>query len=89
VLKFPREGGAAATALLLTWSPWRSSPEEELEAARERARSDAEERFAYESSGREPDDQPGEQPPAYAAEDVQTEYARVYENTLEALRRHR
>jgi hypothetical protein len=61
--------------------------EEELEAARERARSDAEERFAYESSGREPDDQPGRRPLAYAAEDVQAEYARVYEETLAQLRR--
>jgi hypothetical protein len=46
---------------------------EELEAAREQARADAEERFAYEASGREPDDQPGEQPFAYAAEDIQAE----------------
>jgi hypothetical protein len=60
--------------------------EEELEAAREQARTDAEERFAYETSGREPDDQPGEQPFAYAAEDVQAEYARVYEETLGQLR---
>jgi hypothetical protein len=59
---------------------------EELEAAREQARADAEERFAYETSGREPDDQPGEQPFAYAAEDVQAEYARVYEETLGQLR---
>jgi len=59
---------------------------EELEAARELARADAEERFAYETSGREPDDQPGEQPFAYAAEDVQAEYARVYEETLGQLR---
>jgi hypothetical protein len=61
--------------------------EEELDAARERGQADAEERFAYESSGREPDDQPGEQPFAYAAEDVQAEYARVYEETLGLLRR--
>jgi hypothetical protein len=61
--------------------------EEELEAARARARADAEERFAYERSGREPDDQPGEQPFAYAPEDVQAEYARAYENALAALRR--
>jgi DNA-binding helix-hairpin-helix protein with protein kinase domain len=60
---------------------------EELAAARARARADAESRFAYESSGREPDDQPGEQPFAYAAEDVQAEYARVYEETLVSLRR--
>jgi hypothetical protein len=59
---------------------------EELEAAREQARADAEARFAYESSGREPDDQPGKQPFAYAAEAVQAEYARVYEETLAALR---
>jgi hypothetical protein len=32
--------------------------EEELEAARERARTDAEARYAYEISGREPDEQP-------------------------------
>ena len=61
--------------------------EEELEAARERARTDAEERYAYEISGREPDVQPGEQPLPYAAEDVQAEYARVYEETLAQLRR--
>lgn len=60
--------------------------EEELEAARTQARADAEERFAYEASGREPDDQPGEQPFAYAAEDVQAEYARVYEEELAKLR---
>jgi hypothetical protein len=53
--------------------------EEELEAARERARADAEERVVYETSGREPDDQPGEQPLPYSAEAVQAEYARVYE----------
>lgn len=60
--------------------------EEELEAAREQAHADAEQRFADESSGREPDDQPGEQPFAYAAEAVQAEYARVYEEALSALR---
>jgi hypothetical protein len=60
--------------------------EEELEAARAQARADAEERFAHEASGREPDDQPGEQPLAYAAEAVQAEYARVYEETLSGLR---
>jgi hypothetical protein len=59
---------------------------EELQAARERGVADAEARFAYETSGREPDDQPGEQPFAYAAEAVQAEYARVYEETLAALR---
>lgn len=59
---------------------------EELDAAREQARADAEERYAYETSGREPDEQRGEQPWAYAAEDVQAEYARVYEETLAALR---
>jgi hypothetical protein len=58
----------------------------ELDAARKQASADAEERFAYESSGREPDDQPGEQPFAYAAETVQAEYARVYAETLERLR---
>jgi hypothetical protein len=61
--------------------------EKELEAARERARTDAEARYAYEISGREPDEQPGEQPLPYAAEDVQAEYARVYEGTLAQLRR--
>jgi DNA-binding helix-hairpin-helix protein with protein kinase domain len=62
--------------------------EAELEAARERGRADAEERFAYEASGREPDEQPGEAGPyAYAPEDVQAEYARVYEETLAHLRR--
>jgi hypothetical protein len=61
--------------------------EEELAGARERARADAEERYAYEISGREPDEQPGEQPLPYAAEDVQAEYARVYEETLGELRR--
>jgi hypothetical protein len=61
--------------------------QEELGAARERARADAEERYAYEISGREPDEQPGEQPLPYAAEDVQAEYARVYEETLAQLRR--
>jgi len=60
--------------------------DEELKAAHTRAVADAEERFAYETSGREPDDQPGEQPFAYAAEGVQAEYARVYEETLAALR---
>ena len=60
--------------------------EEELESAREAARADAETRFAYETSGREPDDQPGEQPFAYAPEDVQAEYTRVYEETLASLR---
>jgi DNA-binding helix-hairpin-helix protein with protein kinase domain len=60
--------------------------EEELETARRQAREDAEGRFAYEASGREPDDQPGEQPFAYAAEDVQAEYARVYEEELAKLR---
>jgi hypothetical protein len=62
--------------------------EEELDAARERAQADAEERFAYESSGREPDEQPGEAGPyAYAPEDVQAEYSRVYEETLGRLRK--
>jgi hypothetical protein len=61
--------------------------QEELDEARKKARTDAEQRFAYESSGREPDDQPGEQPFAYAAEDIQAEYARVYEKTLGELRR--
>jgi hypothetical protein len=61
--------------------------EKELDGARERARADAEERYAYEISGREPDEQPGEQPLPYAAEDVQAEYARVYEETLAQLRR--
>jgi hypothetical protein len=61
--------------------------EEELDGARERAQADAEERYAYEISGREPDEQPGEQPLPYAAEDVQAEYARVYEETLAHLRR--
>ena len=63
--------------------------ETELEAARTQARADAEERFAYETSGREPNDQPGEQPFAYAAEDVQAEYASVYEETLKGLRGRR
>ena len=61
--------------------------QEELDGARERARADAEERYAYEISGREPDEPPGEQPLPYAAEDVQAEYARVYEETLAQLRR--
>jgi DNA-binding helix-hairpin-helix protein with protein kinase domain len=61
--------------------------EEELETARARAHADAEERFAYEASGREPDNQPGEQPFAYAPEDVQVAYARAYEDALAALRR--
>ena len=61
--------------------------EEELQAARARARADAEERYAYEVSGREPDEQVGEQPFAYAAEDVQAEYTRIYEETLGELRR--
>jgi hypothetical protein len=61
--------------------------EEELNGARERARADAEERYAYEISGREPDEQPGEQRLPYAAEDVRAEYARVYEETLAQLRR--
>jgi hypothetical protein len=61
--------------------------EVELDGARERARANAEERYAYEISGREPDEQPGEQPLPYAAEDVQAEYARVYEETLAQLRR--
>jgi hypothetical protein len=65
----------------------KQATEEELEAARAHARADAEERFAYEASGREPDDQSGEQPPGYAAEDVQAEYSRVYEETLSELRR--
>ena len=61
--------------------------EAELEAARKRARADAEERFAYEASGREPNDQPGDAGPyAYAAEAVQAEYARVYEEMLSRLR---
>jgi hypothetical protein len=59
---------------------------EELEAARVQAAADAEERYAYEISGREPDEQPGEQPFAYAAEDVQAEYARAYEEKLSELR---
>ena len=64
--------------------------EEELEAARERARADAEERYAYETSGREPDEQPGEAGPyAYAPEDMQAEYMRVYEETLRELRSRR
>jgi hypothetical protein len=59
----------------------------ELEQARARARADAEERFAYETSGRQPDDQPGDAGPyAYAAEVLQAEYARVYEETLGRLR---
>jgi len=57
--------------------------QEELGGARERARADAEARYAYEISGREPD----EQPLPYAAEDVQAEYARVYEEMLARLRR--
>jgi hypothetical protein len=61
--------------------------EEELETAREQARADARNRFADETSGREPDDQPGEQQFAYAAEAVQAEYARVYDETLASLRR--
>jgi hypothetical protein len=61
--------------------------EEELDGARGRARADAEERYAYEISGREPDEQPGEQTLPYAAEDVQAEYARVYEETLGRLRK--
>jgi hypothetical protein len=62
--------------------------EDELEAARERARADAEARYAYEISGRDPEEQPGEAGPyAYAPEDVQAEYARVYEETLEGLRK--
>jgi hypothetical protein len=60
--------------------------EAELEAARERGRADAEERFAYETSGREPDEQPGEQPFAYAGEDVQAAYAGAYGEKLEELR---
>jgi hypothetical protein len=47
--------------------------EEEPVGARERARADAEERYAYEISGREPD----EQPLPYAAEELQAEYARL------------
>lgn len=61
--------------------------EEELDGARERARADAAERYAYEISGREPDEQPCEQPLLYAAEEMQVEYARVYEETLARLRR--
>jgi hypothetical protein len=62
----------------------------ELEQAARRARADAEARFACEESGREPDDQPGDAGPyAYAAEAVQAEYARVYEETLAELRRNR
>lgn len=61
--------------------------EKELEAASERAVADAEERFALETTGREPDEQPGEQPFAYAAEGVQAEYAGVYEQTLARLRK--
>jgi hypothetical protein len=61
--------------------------EEELQAARDRARADAEEHFEYEASGGEPDDQPGEQPFAFAAEAVQAEYARVYEEALARLRK--
>jgi hypothetical protein len=60
--------------------------EEELEAAREHARADASERLAKEASGGAPDDQPDEQPFAYAAEAVQAEYARVCEETLVELR---
>jgi hypothetical protein len=60
--------------------------EEELEVAREQARTDAQAHHASESAGRETDDQPGEQPFAYAAEAVQAEYARVYEETLARLR---
>ena len=59
--------------------------EQQLETDRRRAREDAEERFAYEASG-EPDDRPGEQPVAFAAEDVEAEYARVYEEELARLR---
>jgi hypothetical protein len=62
--------------------------QEELQAARKQARADADERLARERSGRQPDDQPGEQPFAYAAEAVQAEYARVYEETLAALQGH-
>jgi len=61
--------------------------EEELEAAREQARADAEGRVARERLGGDPDEQPGTQPFAYAAEDVQAEYARVYEEALAELRR--
>jgi len=61
--------------------------EEELEAAREQARADAEELVARERSGGETDELPGTQPFAYAAEDVQAEYARVYEEALDELRR--
>ena len=64
----------------LGWRHGEQSTEEEFDGARERA--DAEERYAYEISGREPD----EQPLPYAAEDVQDEYARVYEETLAQLR---
>ena len=42
------------------WAVEKQPTAEELENARERARADAEERFAYETSGREPDDQPGD-----------------------------
>jgi hypothetical protein len=56
---------------------------EELEDARRRARADAEARVA---AGDE-EDAPGEQPFAYAAETVQAEYARVFEETLERLRK--
>jgi hypothetical protein len=59
---------------------------DDLEAARRRARADAEERFAYEASGRQPDDQPGEQAFAYAPEAVQAAYAESYEETLADLR---
>jgi hypothetical protein len=60
--------------------------EQELEAARTQAWTDAQQRFVDETPGREPDDQAGEQPFAYAAEDVQAEYARIYEETLASLR---
>jgi hypothetical protein len=61
--------------------------EAELEAARKRGRADAEERFAYETSGREPDEQPGDAGPyAFGPEAVQAAYAEAYEQKLEELR---
>ncbi len=56
---------------------------QELQEARERARVDAEAHFARGGG----DEQPGEQPFPYAAEAVQAEYARVYDETLARLRR--
>jgi hypothetical protein len=63
---------------------------DELERARERARTDAEERYACEASGREPSDVPGEVGPyAFAAEALQAEYERAYEGALAELRARR